>query len=86
MYITYKGDLLKVPDSCLVPTIDDGVISLQPKRIHGTKAERQVPNSKRDKWRPEWRQPRLQVSKCNRNTREMARSLKGQARLDWLMG
>ena len=86
MYITYKGDLLKVPDSCLVPTIDDGVISLQPKRIHGTKAERQVPNSKRDKWRPESRRPRLQVSKCNRNTREMARSLKGKARLDWLMG
>ena len=86
MYITYKGDLLKVPDSCLVPTIDDGVISLQPKRIHGTKAEKQLPNAKRDKWRPESRLPKLQVSKCNRNTREMARSLKGQARLDWLMG
>jgi hypothetical protein len=86
MQIMYKGDLLEVPDRCLAPRIDDGVISLQPKRIHGTKAEKQYPNSKRDKWRPESRLPRLQVSKCNRNTREMARSLKGQARLDWLMG
>ena len=86
MQIMYKGDLLEVPDRCLVPTIDDGVISLQPKRIHGTKAEKQVPHSKRDKWRPESRLPRQQVSKCNRNTREMARSLHGRERLDWLMG
>ena len=86
MYITYKGDLIEVPDRCLVPRVVDGKVDLGIKQIHGTKAEKQVPNSKRDKWRPESRQPRLQVSKCNRNVREMARSLKGQARLDWLMG
>ena len=83
MQIMYKGDLLEVPDRCLVPTIDNGVISLQPKRIHGTKAEKQVPNSKREKWRPESRLPRLQVSKCTREIRTMARSLHGQARLDF---
>ena len=87
MYITYKGGSLKVPDKCLAPRVDaDGMVTLEAKRIHGTKAERQVPNSKRDKWRPESRQPKLQVSKCTRNTREMARSLTGKARLDWLMG
>ena len=86
MYITYKGDLLEVPDKCLVPRVVDGKVCLGIKQVHGTKAERQVPNSRRDKWRPESRLPKLQVSKCNRNTREMARSLKGQARLDWLMG
>ena len=86
MQIMYKGDLLEVPDRCLVPRVVDGEVGLGIKQIHGTKAEKQVPNSKRDKWRPESRTPRLQVSKFNRNTREMARSLKGQARLDWLMG
>ena len=86
MQIMYKGDLLEVPDRCLVPRVVDGEVSLGIKQVHGTKAERQVPNSKRDKWRPGSRLPKLQVSKCNRNTREMARSLKGQARLDWLMG
>ena len=83
MQIMYKGDLLEVPDRCLVPTIDEGVISLQPKRIHGTKAEKQLPNSKRDKWRPESRLPKLQVSKCNREVRTAARSLHGQDRLDF---
>jgi hypothetical protein len=86
MHIMYKGDLLEVPDKCLVPRVEDGKVCLGIKRIHGTKAERQVPNSKRDKWRPESRQPRLQVSKCNRNVRDMARSLHGRERLDWLMG
>ena len=87
MYITYKGDSLKVPEKCLAPRVDaDGMVTLQAKRIHGTKAEKQVPNSKRDKWRPESRLPRLQVSKCNRNVRTAARSLTGKARLDWLMG
>ena len=86
MQIMYKGDLIEVPDRCLVPRVVDGKVGLGIKQIHGTKAERQVPNRKRDKWRPESRQPRLQVSKCNRNVRDMARSLHGQKRLDWLMG
>ena len=86
MYITYKGDLIEVPDKCLVPRVVDGKVGLGVKQIHGTKAERQVPNSKRDKWRPESRTPRLQVSKCTRNMRTAVKSLTGRERLDWLMG
>jgi len=83
MYITYKGDLLEVPDKCLVPRVVDGKVGLGVKQIHGTKAEKQLPNSKRDKWRPESRLPKLQVSKCNREVRTAARSLHGQDRLDF---
>jgi hypothetical protein len=84
MQIMYKGDLLTVPDKCLAPRVDaDGMVTLQAKRIHGAKAEKQLPNSKRDKWRPESRLPRLQVSKCTRNVRAAVRSLHGQARLDF---
>ena len=86
MQIMYKGDLLEVPDKCLVPRVVDGKVGLGIKQVHGTKAEKQVPNSRRDKWRPESRTPRLQVSKCTRNMRTMARSLHGQKRLDWLLG
>ena len=86
MYITYKGDLIEVPDKCLVPRVVDGKVGLGVKQIHGTKAERQVPNSKRDKWRPGSRTPRLQVSKCTRNMRTAVKSLTGRERLDWLMG
>ena len=82
MYITYKGDLIEVPDRCLVPRVVDGKVGLGIKQIHGTKAERQVPNRKRDKWRPESRLPRLQVSKCTREVRSAFKSLHGQARLD----
>ena len=83
MQIMYKGDLLEVPDRCLVPRVVDGEVSLGIKQVHGTKAERQVPNSKRDKWRPESRLPKLQVSKCTRNMRTAVKSLHGQARLDF---
>jgi hypothetical protein len=84
MQIMYKGDLLTVPEKCLVPRVDtDGMVSLQPKRIHGEKAVKQLPNSKRDKWRPESRQPRLQVSKCTRLVRTAVRSLHGKDRLDF---
>ena len=82
MQIMYKGDLIEVPDRCLVPRVVDGKVGLGIKQVHGTKAERQVPNSRRDKWRPESRRPRLQVSKCTRSMRTMARSLHGKARLD----
>ena len=83
MQIMYKGDLLEVPDKCLVPRVVDGEVSLGIKQVHGTKAERQVPNRKRDKWRPESRLPRLQVSKCTREVRSAFKSLHGQARLDF---
>ena len=83
MQIMYKGDLIEVPDRCLVPRVVDGKVGLGIKQIHGTKAERQVPNRKRDKWRPESRLPRLQVSKCTREVRSAFKSLHGQARLDF---
>ena len=84
MQIMYKGDLLEVPDSALRPQIDsDGRISLQPKRIHGTTAPKQVMRERRDKWRPTSRPPRLQVSKCTRNVRAADKSLSGKERLDF---
>ena len=84
MYITYKGGSLKVPDKCLAPRVDaDGMVTLEAKRIHGAKAEKQLPNSKRDKWRPESRLPRLQVSKCTREIRTAARALHGQDRINF---
>jgi len=49
MHIMYKGDLLEVPDKCLVPRVVDGKVCLGIKQVHGTKAEKQVPNSRRDK-------------------------------------
>ena len=83
MQIMYKGDLLEVPDKCLVPRVEDGKVCLGIKRIHGTTAEKQVMKEKRQKWRPTSRLPRLQVSKCTRNVRSAYKSLHGQARLDF---
>ena len=87
MYIMYNGDKLKVPKKCLRPRVnEDGTITLQAKRLHGTRAEKVVVKDRRDKWRPTSRPPRLQVSRCTRDIRRTARSLHGRDRLDWLMG